>query len=154
MFSAASFICKDLFRLLTHSTNIWPSVSSAVVFCFFLFTFFIIIIVIFFVALCCRLLHLASRASITRGSLTTTTGPGHVAMLQTQPALAPNALFAPYTTCCHALYGASFAQPQYSSPPFPSIHDCACLPARSRLTMRMRLVAIHCNSLRCVVCRG
>lgn len=76
MFSAAWFICKDLFRLLTHSTNIWPRVSSAVVFCFFLFTFFIIIIFIFFVALRCRLLHLASRASITRGSLTATTGSG------------------------------------------------------------------------------
>lgn len=150
MFSAAWFICKDLFRLLTHSTNIWPRVSSAVVFCFFLFTFFIIIIVIFFVALRCRLLHLASRASITPGSLTTTTGPGHVAMLQTQPALAPNALFAPYTTCCHALYGASFAQPQYAFLLFPLFTTAPACPVKVNNANATRCDPLRFVAMRCL----
>lgn len=146
MFSAVWFICKDLFRLLTHSTNIWPRVSAVVLCLFFLFTFFIMFI--FFVALRCRLLHLASRASITRGSLTTTTGPG---MLQCcDAALAPpNALFAPYTTCCHALYGTSFAQPQALLPPLLFATATAC-PVKVNNANATRCDPLRFVSMRCL----
>lgn len=125
MFSAVWFICKDLFRLLTHSTNIWPRVSAVVLCLFFLFTFFIMFI--FFVALRCRLLHLASRASITRGSLTTTTGPG---MLQcSDAALAPQcAVCSLYDMLPRLVWGVVCSTPALLSPPSP-IHNCACLPA-------------------------
>lgn len=77
--------------------------------------------------------------------------PWHVAMLRRSPCPPMRCLLLirHVATPCMGRHLLSL------STSFPSpIHSCACLPARSRLTMRMRLVAIHCDSFRCVVCRG
>lgn len=75
---------------------------------------------------------------------------GHVAMLQTQPALAPNALFAPYTTCCHALYGASFAQPQYAFLLFPLFTTAPACPVKVNNANATRCDPLRFVAMRCL----
>lgn len=77
--------------------------------------------------------------------------PWHVAMLRRSPCPPMRCLLLIRHVATPCM-GRRLLNPSTPSP--SPIHNCASLPARSRLTMRMRLVAIHCDSFRCVVCRS